>query len=126
MCSPMLRLRALSSYRVMIDSLKLWAIPIKEYTMKRSCQVSGEHTPSQRMEVACLFIDCGFAVKMDYTPSESSANITPYVLSNYFGYDADLMQDVSRSSFTQAQWNALIDNELLAKRPFRSVFHWWA
>lgn len=51
---------------------------------------------------------------MDYTPSGSSANITPYVLSHYFGYDADLMQDVSRSSFTQAQWNALIDNELAA------------
>lgn len=79
--------------------------------------VSGEYTSSQRMEVASLFIDCGFAVKMDYAPSGSSANITPYVLSHYFGYDADLMQDVSRSSFTQAQWNALIDNELAAKRP---------
>ena len=79
--------------------------------------ISGEYGSSQRMEVACLVRDCGFAVKMDYTPSGSSANITPYVLSHYFGYDADLMQDVSRSSFTQAQWNTLIDNELAAKRP---------
>lgn len=79
--------------------------------------VTGEYAPYQWIDVACLVRDCGYAVKMDYTPSGSSANITPYVLSHYFGYDADLMQDVCRSSFTQAQWNALIDKELAAKRP---------
>lgn len=77
--------------------------------------VAGEYT--SYIDVACLVRDCGYAVKMDYTPSGSFANVTPYVLSHFFGFDADLMQDVTRSSFTQAQWNALIDCELAAKRP---------
>lgn len=59
---------------------------------------------------------CGATVKMDYGPS-SGANVTPTILATYFGYDADLMQDLTRTVFTLQQWMTLIDNELKAKRP---------
>ena len=53
---------------------------------------------------------------MDYG-EESGANVTPGRLAKYFGYDSDLMLDLMRSCFTLAEWTAIIDKELQAKRP---------
>ena len=53
---------------------------------------------------------------MDYGPS-SGANVTPGILSTYFGYDSDLMQDLNRDVFTLAEWSQIMDKELTAKRP---------
>ena len=53
---------------------------------------------------------------MDYGPS-SGANVTPAILSTYFGYDSDLMQDLNRDVFTLAEWSQIMDKELTAKRP---------
>ena len=61
-------------------------------------------------------LHCGKAVKMNYN-KESGANVTPASLAKYFGYDSDLMLDLPRSSFTLAEWTALIDQELQARRP---------
>lgn len=74
------------------------------------------YTSAQADAVAKLMYHCGAAVKMDYGPS-SGANVTPAILATYFGYDADLMQDLTRTCFTLQQWMTLIDNELKAKRP---------
>lgn len=74
------------------------------------------YSPAQAEAVAKLMYHCGAAVKMDYGPS-SEANVTPDILATYFGYDADLMQDLTRTVFTLQQWMTLIDNELKAKRP---------
>ena len=53
---------------------------------------------------------------MDYG-EESGANVTPGRLAKYFGYDSDLMLDLMRTCFTLAEWTAIIDKELQAKRP---------
>lgn len=75
-----------------------------------------DYNSAQADAVAKLMYHCGAAVKMDYGPS-SRANVTPTILATYFGYDADLMQDLTRTVFTLQQWMTLIDNELKAKRP---------
>lgn len=75
-----------------------------------------DYNSAQADAVAKLMYHCGAAVKMDYGPS-SGANVTPTILATYFGYDADLMQDFTRTVFTLQQWMTLIDNELKAKRP---------
>lgn len=74
------------------------------------------YSSAQADAVAKLMYHCGAAVKMDYGPS-SGANVTPAILATYFGYDADLMQDLTRTCFTLQQWMTLVDNELKAKRP---------
>lgn len=75
-----------------------------------------DYTSAQADAVAKLMYHCGAAVEMNYGPS-SGANVTPAILATYFGYDADLMQDLTRTCFTLQQWMTLIDNELKAKRP---------
>lgn len=74
------------------------------------------YSSAQADAVAKLMYHCGAAVEMNYGPS-SGANVTPAILATYFGYDADLMQDLTRTCFTLQQWMTLIDNELEAKRP---------
>lgn len=75
-----------------------------------------DYSSAQADAVAKLMYHCGAAVQMNYGPS-SGANVTPAILATYFGYDADLMQDLTRTCFTLQQWMTLIDNELKAKRP---------
>ena len=77
---------------------------------------SGNYNQTQADAVAKLMLHCGKAVEMDYG-MESGAIVTPDHLAKYFGYDSDLMLDLSRTCFTLAEWTAIIDNELQAKRP---------
>ena len=77
---------------------------------------SGNYNQTQADAVAKLMLHCGKAVEMDYG-EESGANVTPGCLAKYFGYDSDLMLDLSRTCFTLAEWTAIIDKELQAKRP---------
>ena len=74
------------------------------------------YTDAQAAAVAKLLYHCGAACEMDYGPS-SGANGTPAILSTYFGYDSDLMQDLTRDAFTLAEWSQIMDKELSAKRP---------
>lgn len=74
------------------------------------------YTDAQATAVAKLMYHCGAACEMDYGPS-SGANVTPAILSTYFGYDSDLMQDLTRDVFTLAEWSQIMDKELSAKRP---------
>ena len=77
---------------------------------------SGNYNQTQADAVARLMLHCGKAVEMDYG-EESGAIVTPGHLAKYFGYDSDLMLDLSRTCFTLAEWTAIIDKELQAKRP---------
>lgn len=74
------------------------------------------YNQTQADAVAKLMLHCGKAVEMDYG-EESGAIVTPGRLAKYFGYDSDLMLDLSRTCFTLAEWTAIIDKELQAKRP---------
>lgn len=47
----------------------------------------------------------------------SGANLTPAPLAKYFGYDADMMLDLSRSLYSLTEWTQILDNELAAGRP---------
>lgn len=73
-------------------------------------------TQQQKDAVAKLMYHCGAAVRMSYGP-ESAASVSASKLAKYFGYDADLMMDLSRSSFTLDKWMQIIDTELAAGRP---------
>lgn len=77
---------------------------------------NNNYTQTQADAVAKLMLHCGKAVEMDYD-EESGAIVTPGRLAKYFGYDSDLMLDLMRSCFTLAEWTAIIDKELQAKRP---------
>lgn len=74
------------------------------------------YTDAQAAAVAKLMYHCGAACEMDYG-SSSGANVTPAILSTYFGCDSDLMQDLNRDVFTLAEWSQIIDKELSARRP---------
>lgn len=73
-------------------------------------------TQQQKDAVAKLMYHCGAAVRMSYGP-ESGAAVSSSKLAKYFGYDADLMMDLSRSSFSLDKWMQIIDTELAAGRP---------
>lgn len=77
---------------------------------------NNNYTQTQADAVAKLMLHCGKAVEMDYG-EESGAIVTHGRLAKYFGYDSDLMLDLMRSCFTLAEWTAIIDKELQAKRP---------
>ncbi|MCF2610217.1 C10 family peptidase [Prevotella copri] len=76
----------------------------------------GEYNTTQANAVAKLMFHCGAAVQMDYGDS-SGALLRPEDMSTYFGYDADLLQEVYRSVYTLAEWKKILDQELEAKRP---------
>lgn len=101
------------SYSIAVPSIAAgetydWANMLDSY--------SASYTQAQVDAVAKLMYHCGAAVQMNYGPS-SGANCTPARLAKYFGYDADLMQDISRTNFSFAEWTSLIDRELVAGRP---------
>lgn len=73
-------------------------------------------TQQQKDAVAKLMYHCGAAVQMNYGP-ESAASVSASKLAKYFGYDADLMMDLNRSSFSLDKWMQIIDTELAAGRP---------
>ena len=75
-----------------------------------------EYNTTQANAVAKLMFHCGAAVQMDYGDS-SGALLRPEDMSTYFGYDADLLQEVYRSFYTLAEWKKILDLELEAKRP---------
>lgn len=76
----------------------------------------GKYNTTQADAVAKLMFHCGAAVRMDYGDS-SGALLRPEDMSTYFGYDADLLQEVYRSFYTLAEWKKILDGELEAKRP---------
>ena len=76
----------------------------------------GSYSETQANAVAKLMFHCGAAVQMGYG-SSSGANLTPAPLAKYFGYDADMMLDLSRSLYSLAEWTQILDNELAAGRP---------
>ena len=76
----------------------------------------GKYNTTQANAVAKLMFHCGSAVQMDYGDS-SGAWVLPEDMSTYFGYDADLLQEVYRSFYTLAEWKEILDRELEAKRP---------
>ncbi len=76
----------------------------------------GNYDDAQASAVAKLLYHCGAAVQMDYS-SSSAASVSSAHLAKYFGYDADMMVDLTRATFTLAEWTQIMDKELEARRP---------
>jgi hypothetical protein len=67
--------------------------------------------------IATLIYHCGIAVDMNYGPSGSGAYPgANNALVTFFKY-ASALQDVQKSSYSDAAWSALLISELEAKRP---------
>ncbi len=84
---------------------------------------------STNVDVAKIMYHCGVSVEMDYSPTGSGAWVitadgpvcaqTSYV--NYFNYDPNTIQGLQRSNYTDAQWIALLENDLNIGRPIQYV-----
>ena len=78
---------------------------------------SSSATDEQKAAVAALMAYCGCSVQMNYGPS--SGAVSAYVsaaLENYFGY-ATGGKYINRSIYTLQEWENMVYEELLAKRP---------
>ena len=107
------------AYTTATNKLKVNAISKGEkydWDNMLSTYTEGEYNTTQADAVAKLMFHCGAAVQMDYGDS-SGALVRPEDMSTYFGYDADLLQEVYRSFYTLAEWKEILDRELEAKRP---------
>ena len=101
-------------YGLMLDSYCHW-----DYNT--STLVQDTYTDEQAQEVAKLSRYCGQAVEMDYDPEGSGAYTWNQLQAmKDFGYSSSA-QDVSKngwsSSYTTAQWEAMMMEELDAGRP---------
>ena len=87
-----------------------WANMLDTYT--------GGETDAQKEAVANLMMYCGVAVKMEYTKDASSASNSsiPDALKKYFGYSRGTRY-VSRSNYSDDDWDNLIYNEIASGRP---------
>lgn len=107
------------AYTTATNKLKVNAISKGEkydWDNMLSTYTEGKYNTTQADAVAKLMFHCGAAVQMDYGDS-SGALVRPEDMSTYFGYDADLLQEVYRSFYTLAEWKKILDRELEAKRP---------
>ena len=87
-----------------------WANMLDTYT--------GSETDAQKDAVANLMMYCGMAVQMHYTEDASSASNSdiPDALKKYFGYSRGTRY-VSRSNYSDDDWDNLIYNEIASGRP---------
>lgn len=77
---------------------------------------SSNTSSADGLAVATLMRDCGYAVEMRYTPTESAASISAEVLQQYFHY-SHLAKDRYVNNYSEEMWHAFIQEDLLAGRP---------
>lgn len=73
---------------------------------------------SGNAEVAKLMYHCGVSVSMNYSPTGSGAysNNVVTALENYFDYENVII--ISKGSYSDANWNRILRNEIDNLRPF--------
>lgn len=76
------------------------------------------YTTDQAYEVGKLLVDCAYSVKAQFGVEQSSAAAAdvPSALVSYFDYDLGISYE-KRSSYSDAEWESMILNELQANRP---------
>lgn len=78
---------------------------------------SSSSTTAQKAAVAALMAYCGSSVSMDYGPSSGAySSDVPSALEKYFGYATGGLC-ISREVYTLQEWEDMVYEELLAKRP---------
>ena len=80
---------------------------------------SGSATAKQKKAVADLMWYCGASVQMGYTNSSSGAqsSMVAKALPAYFGFGESVKYHWNQGQFTEAQWDAMIYNEVSNSRP---------
>ncbi|MBR0274536.1 MAG: C10 family peptidase [Bacteroidaceae bacterium] len=78
--------------------------------------VPGRFTSAQATAVATLMRDCGYAVDMHYTPTESAAAVSARTMQKYFLY-SPLAKDRYAPNYTTDMWHEYIQEDLLEGRP---------
>jgi len=86
-----------------------WKNMLDEYS-------ADNYTSTQARAVATLMRDCGYAVRMHYTPNESSASISAHTMQTYFHY-SPVAKDRYVNDYPEDMWHDFIRQDLLAKRP---------
>ena len=76
----------------------------------------GGYGDTQATAVATLMRDCGYAVHMHYTPSESNAWVTAGIMQRYFHY-GPLAKDRYSGNYSTDQWHDYLHEDLDAGRP---------
>ena len=89
--------------------------------------VTSNSTTTQENAVATLMYQVGVSVAMEYSPSGSGAYViqsenpggpcAQYSYVNYFGYSGSAILGVKKSSYTTAQWNSMMEKNLLEGYP---------
>ena len=78
---------------------------------------SSSSTAAQNAAVAALMAYCGRSVEMEYGPSSGAVSqYVPSALEKYFGYATGGLC-ISREAYTLQEWEDMVYEELLAKRP---------
>jgi len=78
---------------------------------------SSSSTAEQKAAVAALMAYCGRSVEMEYGPSSGAVSqYVPSALEKYFGYATGGLC-ISREAYTLQEWEDMVYEELLAKRP---------
>lgn len=78
---------------------------------------SSSSTAEQKAAVAALMAYCGHSVGMNYGPSSGAVSqYVPSALEKYFGYATGGLC-ISREAYTLQEWEDMVYEELLAKRP---------
>jgi len=86
-----------------------WGNMLSDYSL-------GNYTTEQSTAVATLMRDCGYAVRMHYTPEASSASISAWTMQTYFNYGA-AARDRHVSNYPEDMWHGYIRQDLQAGRP---------
>ena len=62
--------------------------------------------------------DVGRAVEMEYGPESGAYSNAPFTaLTEYFGYDPDLIQLILRETVSLEQWTEILKKDINEKRP---------
>lgn len=109
----------IESYTTSTKGINVEELPVTSFdwdAMLPTYTASSESTAKEA--VAKLMQYCGSAVRMDYS-AQSSGAVLQYsqnAVRKYFGYD-DGARYVSRASYTVAEWNNMMYEEIKAHRP---------
>ena len=76
------------------------------------------YTDEQALAVARLMNDAGRALKTEYGYTSYANSIAPFsALTEYFGYDPDLIQLIYRETVSLSQWIDILKKEINERRP---------
>ncbi len=81
--------------------------------------INAQSSESDGKECARLLYHLGVSVEMSYSGNGSGVTymgVVPYALKTYFGY-SNKVTNVGKDKYSDAEWSALLKNELSAGRP---------